>query len=111
LEPIQEVSVLTQPASSVGPSRHADRDLRRAWVAVTSLPVTLVLAMVVGEGIISALGYQSGGQRPAPIGASAAGQCPALLILITPGVVAVHYGHRAYRAGRREAAVQLGSAG
>jgi hypothetical protein len=67
--------------------------------------------MVVGEGIISALGYRSGGQRPAPIGASAAGQCPALLILITPGVVAVHYGHRAYRAGRREAAVQLGSAG
>jgi uncharacterized membrane protein len=96
--------VLTQPTSSVGPSRHADRDLRRAWVAVALLPVALVLAMVVGEGFISALGYQSGGQEPVPVRPALLAGVPALLILIAPGVAAVHYGRRAYRAGRREAA-------
>jgi hypothetical protein len=49
-----------EPASMIGPSKYADRDLRRAWVAVALLPVALVLAMVVGEGLISVLGYQSG---------------------------------------------------
>ena len=97
--------MLTQPASSVGPSSHADRDLRRAWGAVALLPVALVLAMVVGEGLISALGYHSGGQQPVPIGPALLAGVPALLILIAPGVAAVHYGRRAYRAGRREAAV------
>ena len=61
--------------------------------------------MVVGEGIISALGYQSGGQRSVPIGPALLASVLALLILIAPGAVAVHYGHRAYRAGRRETAV------
>jgi uncharacterized membrane protein len=97
--------VRAQPATSVGPSRHAARDLRRAWVAVALLPVALVLAMVVGEGLISLLGYQSGSQQPVPVGPALVAGVPALLILIAPGVAAVHYGRRAYRAGRREAAV------
>jgi hypothetical protein len=97
--------VLTQPASSVGPSSHADRDLRRAWVAVALLPVALVLAMVVGEGLISALGYHSGSQEPVPVGPVLLAGVPALLLLVAPGVAAVRYGRRAYRAGRREAAV------
>ena len=72
-------------------------------MAVASLPVALVVAMVVGEGIISALGYQSGGQRQVPIGPALLASVLALLILIAPGVVAVHYGHRADRASRRVA--------
>src|SRR5512132_2684203 len=87
--------VRTQPASSVGPSRHAARDLRRAWVAVALLPVALVLAMLVGEGLISALGYQSGSQQPVPIGPVLLASVPALLILVAPGVAAVYYGRRA----------------
>ncbi|HEY6708155.1 MAG TPA: hypothetical protein VJB61_11260 [Actinomycetota bacterium] len=89
----------------IGPSKHADRDLRRAWVAVALLPVALVLAMVVGEGLISALGYQSGSQEPVPVGPVLLAGVPALLILVAPGVAAVHYGRRAHRAGRREAIV------
>jgi hypothetical protein len=69
------------------------------------LPAGLVVAMVVGEGLIGALGYQSGSQAPVPIGPMLLAGVPALLILVAPGVAAVHYGHRAYRVGRREAAV------
>jgi hypothetical protein len=42
--------VSTETGSSVGLSKHADHDQRKAWVAVASLPVALVLAMFVGEG-------------------------------------------------------------
>jgi hypothetical protein len=97
--------VRAEPASGVGLSRRADRDLRRAWVAVALLPVALVLAMVVGEGLVSVLGYQSGSQEPVPVGPALLAGVPALLILIAPGVAAVHYGRRADRAGRREAIV------
>ena len=95
--------MVTEPGSRIGPSKHADRDLRKAWVAVALLPVAFVLAMVVGEGLISALGYQSGGKEPVPVGPALLAAVPALLLLIVPGVAAVHYGRRAYRAGRRDA--------
>jgi hypothetical protein len=97
--------VPAEPASMIGPSKHADRDPRRAWVAVALLPVALVLAMVVGEGLISVLGYQSGSQEPVPVGPALLAGVPALLILIAPGLAAVHYGRRGRRAGRREAIV------
>ena len=74
-------------------------------MAVASLPVAMVLAMVVGEGLISALGYQSGAEQPVPLGPALLAGVPALLILITPGVAAVYYGCRASRAGRSEAKV------
>jgi hypothetical protein len=76
--------VPAEPASMIGPSKHADRDPRRAWVAVALLPVALVLAMVVGEGLISVLGYQSGSQEPVPVGPALLAGVPALLILIAP---------------------------
>jgi hypothetical protein len=65
----------------------------------------MVLAMVVGEGLISALGYQSGAEQPVPVGPALLAGVPALLILITPGVAAVYYGRRASHAGRRDAKV------
>jgi hypothetical protein len=59
----------------------------------------------VGEGLISALGYPSGSQEPVPVGPVLLAGVPALLILVAPGVAAVHYGRRAHRAGRGEAIV------
>jgi hypothetical protein len=97
--------VINQTGSRAGSSEHAARDLRKAWVAVALLPVALVLAMFVGEGLISALGYQSGGEEPVPVGPALLAGVPALLILIAPGIAAVHYGRRAYRTGRRDASV------
>jgi hypothetical protein len=97
--------MIDNPGSRVGPPTHADRDRRRAWVAVAVLPVAFVLAMLVGEGLLSALGYESGSETPVPIGPALLAGLPALLILIAPGIAAVYFGRRAYRAGRRDAEV------
>ena len=125
-----------RPEAPVGLSRHADRDLRRAWVAVGLLPVGFVLAMVVGEGLrgprtatfphqhepaqvrqvrpgkvvergplISAMGYQSGGEEPIPVGPTLVAGVPALLILVVPGMAAVYIGRRAAHGGRAAAMV------
>lgn len=55
--------------------------------------------------LIGALGYQSGSQEPVPVGPALLAGVPALLILVAPGVAAVHYGRRAHRAGCRKAIV------
>lgn len=94
-----------QPEAPVGLSRHADQDLRRAWVAVGLLRVGFVLAMVVGEGLISVLGYQSGGEEPVPVGSGLVAGIPALVILVTPGMAAVSFGRRAAHGGRAAAMV------
>lgn len=96
--------MISETGSSVGPSKHGDRDLRKAWVAVALLPVAFVLAMLVGEGLISALGYDSG-EGSVPVGPTLLAGAPALLILIAPQAAAVYHGHRAHRAGRRAAIV------
>jgi hypothetical protein len=87
----------------VGPSKSAEHDLRKAWIAVALLPVAFVVAMFVGEGLISALGYES--SEAVPVGPALLASIPALLVLIAPGIAAVFYGSRAYRAAGRTAAV------
>ena len=89
----------------VGPSNPATRDLCRAWVAVALLPLALVVAMVVGEGLITMLGYESGAEDPIPVGPALLVSIPALLILIAPGIAAVFFSRCAYRADRRDANV------
>lgn len=89
----------------VGPSKPATRDLCRAWVALALLPVAFVVAMVVGEGLITMLGHESGAEDPVPVGPALLASIPALLILIAPGIAAVFYSRRAYRAEGRDANV------
>lgn len=74
------------------------RDLRNAWIAIALIPVALVVAMVLGEAVIGALGYPAGEKTP-PLGLRAAVGIPASLLLIAPGVLAGIYGLRARRAG------------
>lgn len=85
--------------TGVRPSRAGDHDLRMAWVSVALLPVAFVLGTVAGEGLIVLLGYDPAAES-VPAWAAAAAGFPALLILIAPGVAAVRFGRRAYRAGR-----------
>ncbi len=80
------------------------RDLRNAWIAVVLIPVAFVVATVLGEFAIGALGYPNGGQTP-PAGVRAAVGIPATLLLIAPGVIAGIYGLRARRAGERRGLV------
>jgi hypothetical protein len=93
---------MAKVAPGVYRSRSAEQDMRIAWAAVVALPLAFVLASVVGEALISLLGYDPA-ETAVPVWAVLAAGVPALLILIAPGVVAVSYGLRAYRAGRRAA--------
>ena len=89
----------------VGPSKPTTPGPCRAWAAIALLPVAFVVAMVVGEGLITMLGYESGAEEPIPVGPVLLAGIPALLILIAPGIAAVFYGRCACRAGRRDATV------
>jgi hypothetical protein len=55
--------------------------------------------MAVGEGLISAQGYESGGTETVPVEAALLASLPALLILVTPCLAAVVLGRRASREG------------
>lgn len=71
---------------------------RRAWAAAAFIPVAFVVAMVLGEGLLSWQGYESGDDN-IPFGVVAfAGGC-ALLVLETPCVAAFVLGRRAVAAG------------
>lgn len=70
---------------------------RRAWWAVASIPVFLVVAFAVGEGVRSLLGYPSGSDIP--LWASLVTDLAVLLVCALPAVVAIVLGRRARRGG------------
>ena len=75
----------------------AERHLRLAWAFVIATPFALAGAMVVGEGLLSSLGYTSEQVVPVSVVLKAAG--PALLLAVAPTVGAMYYGWRARREG------------
>ncbi len=75
--------------------------LRLAWTAVAFIPVAFVLAMVVGEGLIDALGYSS---DDPPLWLALLIGGPVTLLAMAPAALAVVYGRRARRAGSGRAA-------
>jgi non-ribosomal peptide synthetase component F len=91
--------MITRIPAKIRPSRRGEHYLRLSWVCVALLPVAFVMGMVVGEGLISLLGYEPS-LETVPLWAAVAAGTPALLILVAPGVAAVFYGRRAQRAGR-----------
>jgi hypothetical protein len=91
--------------SSRRPARPGEGDLRAAWAGVALLPVAFVLAMLTGDALLSAQGYDSGGSGAVPLRAALLAGVPALLILVAPALLAVAYGYRGYRAGREAARV------
>lgn len=80
-------------------TKDAPRDLRRAWIAVAMIPVAFVVVTVLGEFVIAALGYPSGGNKTAPTSIRVAVGIPATLVLMSPAVIAGIYGLRARREG------------
>lgn len=71
----------------------AERHLRLAWVFVALTPLAFVGAMFLGEGLLSAAGYDVDDTVPFSVVLKAAG--PALLLLVAPTVGAIWYGLRA----------------
>jgi hypothetical protein len=71
---------------------------RRAWWSLLAFVPCFVLAFVVGEGLISALGYPSGDGQ-APWWAMLTAAIPALVVFVAPAVLVTVLGRRARRAG------------
>lgn len=72
---------------------------RRAWWSLLGFVPSLALAFLIGEGLISALGYPTGGADQAPWWAALVAATPALVVFVLPAVLAVHFGRRAMKLG------------
>ncbi len=83
-----------------------DRDYSRAWWSMSLYLVSILAAFVVGEGLASLYGYESGDEM-APLWVALAAGGPAIVVLALPAVVVAHFGLRARRGGRRDAWVPL----
>lgn len=70
----------------------ARRPLRLAWVSVALVPLGLVAAMLVGEGLLSTLGFESGVEQAPPFPAVLIAGVPAMVILVLPAVGAIVFG-------------------
>ena len=91
------VSAAPAPVGAVN-SVPARRSLRRAWISVAILPLASVGAMILGDGLLTLQGYQSGDSEIPPGVALMAG-IPAVLVLIAPTIPAIGFGLRARRLG------------
>lgn len=80
-------------------SSFADRAYRRAWWSLALYPVSIVAAFVIGEGILSALADGSDDRAAWKVLLAAV---PALVVMVLPGVAAVHEGRKARRLGRSD---------
>ena len=75
------------------------RDVRRAWWSLALFPVAFVAAFVVGEGLASLLGYESGSGETPPWYVPAVVAPFALLVFAAPALLSTWFGLRAHRAG------------
>lgn len=80
---------------------------RRAWWSLLGFAPSFVLAFVVGEGLISALGYPTGDAVTPPLWAILVAGVPALVVFALPAVLGVHFGRRALAQGDRSARVPM----
>lgn len=71
----------------------------RAWWSLLGFVPSLALAFLVGEGLITALGYDTAGGTTPPVWAILVAVVPALVVFVLPAVVAVHFARRAIRLG------------
>lgn len=76
---------------------------RRAWLSLLLYPVSFVGAFLVGEGLAALLGYPVGEDGTTPFWVVLAAAGPALLVFAVPGILAVLFGRRAMRLGKRTA--------
>jgi predicted membrane-bound mannosyltransferase len=85
----------------------ASRYTRLAWWSLLGFVPSFVLAFVVGEGIISALGYPSGGEEQPAWSDMVLAVVPALMVFALPAVLVVHFGRRAVGLGDPQGRVPM----
>ncbi|EYR65010.1 hypothetical protein N866_19695 [Actinotalea ferrariae CF5-4] len=77
----------------------ARRHLRHAWIGVALVPVAFVVAMLVGDGVASLLGHESGSAAAPSLEVFLLAGLPATVIGLAPAVFALVNGRRAEREG------------
>lgn len=84
------------------PADNARRDVRNAWLSVLLLPIAFGLAFLIGEGLISLLGYPVGDTASdVPLWAKLVAVIPALLVFCVPALVSTWFARRAAAHGDR----------
>lgn len=89
-------SAVTETPPRRGEARTATR---WAWWSLLGFVPSSGLAFAVGEGLISLLGYPTGGNRMVTWWAALAAAVPALVVFALPALAATHFGRRAVRLG------------
>lgn len=85
----------------------ASVEYRRAWLSLLLFPFSFVGAFVLGEGLAGLFGQAAADDQPVPLWVAIAAGGPALLVLVVPSVLAVYFGRRARRLGKREAVAPM----
>ena len=89
------------PSRCITTTDHHEHDLGRAWTWLIAVPFAFVAGVVAGEGLISAMGYESGAGEPVPLGPALLVGLPVILVVALPAYLAYHYGMRARSEGDR----------
>ena len=84
---------------------HEHHDIRNAWIALVAFPFTVLIAMVLGEAAVAALGYDVTGTVPGWVKAVVG--IPAVLLGVAPAALSAWLADRARRAGDPRAVVPL----
>ena len=74
-------------------ARRNIRWVRAAWVSVALVPVGVVLSFFVGEGLLTAQGYESS-DSAIPVGVVLLAALPAVLVMLLPCLAAFGFGWR-----------------
>lgn len=80
-------------------SSTASTDVRRAWLSMVLVPFAFIGAFLVGEGLISLLGYPGDEVAVPPLWAVVLASVPALAVFAIPAAVATFFARRAAAAG------------
>jgi hypothetical protein len=80
-------------------------DLRNAWIALVAFPFVVLIAMVLGEGAVTALGYDV--TQTVPGWVQAVVGIPTVLVAVAPAALSAFLADRARRAGDPRAVVPL----
>lgn len=78
----------------------ADVAYRRAWLSLLLYPITFAAAFAIGEGLVTLLTNEDPPPDP-ELWQILVSVTPALLVFVIPGVLAVTFGRKAMRLGRK----------
>ena len=84
---------------------HEHHDIRNAWIALVAFPFVVLIAMALGEGAVTALGYDVTGTVPGWVKAVVG--IPTVLLAVAPAALSAWLADRARRAGDPRAVVPL----